>query len=52
MKKITQKIIKKDAFTRCQEKGGKIKTIVIDPVSKKRGRVCFLKGWGPVAEKK
>ena len=52
MKKTQQKPINKDAFTRCQEKGGKIKTIVIDPSSKKRGRVCFLSGWGPVAERK
>ena len=45
-------IQKKNAFLRCQEKGGKIKTIVVDPQTKERGRVCFLKGWGPVAESK
>jgi len=52
MKKIIKPTIKKDAFTRCREKGGKIKTMVIDPKTKEKRKVCFLKGWGPVAESK
>ena len=40
----------KDAFSRCKAKGGKVKFMVIDPKTKKKGNVCFLKGWGPVAE--
>jgi len=52
MTKTIKPQIKKDAFTRCREKGGKIKTMVIDPNSKEKRRVCFLKGWGPVAEGK
>jgi len=38
-----------DAFNRCKQKGGKIKTQIIDPKTKEKRRVCYLKGWGPVA---
>ena len=34
-----------DAFNRCKAKGGRIKIV-------EKRRVCFLKGWGPVAESK
>ena len=48
---MNKKTVKpKDAFSRCKAKGGKVKFMVIDPKTKKKGNVCFLKGWGPVAE--